>query len=426
VKRVRSTIWVAIIVVSTIFLLLTAVLWPASYWRVISFEVQDMGGDLRHNDRKQADIFFSRGSISVSWRPQVEAVTKKEVAERKQQGPEIDLRFYFEWVTNADRQEAELEHERLGFGYEFSDISPAARDEPSEVLFWPLVAMNRVWKIPAWFVFLLELIAPAIWLGLRYRNRRSASKSPRRASTKRLAPLLGRTLALVSIVLFVLTAMLWPISHWRCSKAQFYCGSGDLRHDADSNLYLHCEHGSLWVKWLRTVYPAILEQNPIGTRELVPRDQYPARRLTAEFHWFRTDRWPRSTEMDHGKFGFGYSFRRDITNNPDRPTNGGFFGGRPYLSETDLECVAPLWLVLILQSIAPALWLRSHWRKRRYAHGLCAVCGYDLRGTPSRCPECGQVTAENPRAGLILWSTGGEITNVPNARDDRPVNYRRN
>jgi hypothetical protein len=50
----------------------------------------------------------------------------------------------------------------------------------------------------------------------------------------------------------------------------------------------------------------------------------------------------------------------------------------------------PHWSLVLLFTIVPAL----HWLprlRRRRAPGLCAACGYDLRATPNRCPECGAV-----------------------------------
>jgi len=50
----------------------------------------------------------------------------------------------------------------------------------------------------------------------------------------------------------------------------------------------------------------------------------------------------------------------------------------------------PIWF-LVMISVMPLvfLWLFHRRGKRRGALNVCEKCGYDLRATPLRCPECG-------------------------------------
>lgn len=62
--------------------------------------------------------------------------------------------------------------------------------------------------------------------------------------------------------------------------------------------------------------------------------------------------------------------------------------------ETSYCASAPVWSLVLASGVFPALWLltagQRRWRhRRRSKKGLCVRCGYDLRGTPDRCPECG-------------------------------------
>ena len=75
------------------------------------------------------------------------------------------------------------------------------------------------------------------------------------------------------------------------------------------------------------------------------------------------------------------------------------FGGEvdPEYKGWSLKLVVPQWFVLLVATPLPArlLW-RSLRRRASIRRGRCCSCGYDLRGSPDRCPECG--TAVSPAA----------------------------
>ncbi len=64
----------------------------------------------------------------------------------------------------------------------------------------------------------------------------------------------------------------------------------------------------------------------------------------------------------------------------------------------------PIWRVCLplYFLFIPAIWQMIGYglrrRRNRFRVGVCPRCGYDLRASPDRCPECGEVPESAPRS----------------------------
>jgi hypothetical protein len=80
------------------------------------------------------------------------------------------------------------------------------------------------------------------------------------------------------------------------------------------------------------------------------------------------------TDYSHRLLGFGAGLQ----------LNGGRFVNIPY------------WFLALSAAVPPLVALKRIRKRRRLSRpGLCAVCGYDLRASPERCPECGAIPSPN-------------------------------
>jgi hypothetical protein len=98
--------------------------------------------------------------------------------------------------------------------------------------------------------------------------------------------------------------------------------------------------------------------------------------------------------------------RPPVTMSMPKPTPWGRLGFQ-FVSETVplgggsvlmvIGLIAPSWFVVGITAIPPSseylVWRRQRRARSRLERGQCVRCGYDLRETPERCPECGAAAA---------------------------------
>lgn len=169
-------------------------------------------------------------------------------------------------------------------------------------------------------------------------------------------------------MLFVAVTVLWTASLWTAG-----------------NVSVHAND------WMMIAWS---EKNLVGVR-FYDDSQGPKRGW--EWHAFpnpdyvhQSGLWDELKYWGHGIPRLGIGFQRGLTNIMFPP---GFeappwkYGNRPIYM-----IYAPHWLIILITVLVPSIWLaKLSRRRRRHLRGLCATCGYDLRATPDRCPECGTI-----------------------------------
>ena len=170
-------------------------------------------------------------------------------------------------------------------------------------------------------------------------------------------------ICLLSLLLGAATAVLWVRSY------RYYDGIGRMNvnavHGNRSDLTFHgiaCAEGHVTLARIETQQFRSVDPPLSGWYRNHERRQW----LT----WITPNAW-----------GFGLSWATI------KYTSG--------MVQTTTAWSVPLWLVATLCAILPATALaRRRRRSGRVAGGYCVRCGYDLRATPARCPECGTLVPQ--------------------------------
>lgn len=187
--------------------------------------------------------------------------------------------------------------------------------------------------------------------------------------------------AAVSLLICSATALLWVRSYWGTDYLQ-----RTVAGPADSMSITNGFRGIEWtsgeVRLFRgesTSYPRGAYVEPVAG---APRSYWGWGRL-GRGHVFWETPAPRSF---WDRLGF-YSTQTGLD--------------MSFATESKEWVAFPAWLPVLAFLVLPAAWVvRLSRARRRASAGLCESCGYDLRGTPERCPECGTVPKRRLNRGL--------------------------
>ncbi len=189
---------------------------------------------------------------------------------------------------------------------------------------------------------------------------------------KRIGRVIFNSFTMLSLLLGVGICVLWARSYWQCDQLRWVD-----RPDTDGN-----------IKGLRCGL------------------------VKGEFFFcldsdgaFATPKDRRKWLLNHPSSNVMECYSRQILSRNDPPPHywqwKGFFVRWGNVDSSDVDqtrhaAVFPLWMPVAATFCLPLIWLLRTLAENKLRPGRCWKCGYDLRASPQRCPECGMtITTEN-------------------------------
>lgn len=202
--------------------------------------------------------------------------------------------------------------------------------------------------------------------------------------------------SVVSLLLCLVTVVLWVRSYWRADR--FARHVYHSYHDGSvwgSRLSLTSGRGEAYVEWERLVFDDRRIPKRVSARwefsDFSPDDELesivrhpetpiPVDRLIddADPFWIPVESTSGWNFHGFGWSSFAYDYKRTV-------------------HQTSYAVAVPYWSLAIVFVLPPASRACRRWMPRRLSRTGCRTCGYDLRATPGRCPECGALRPNGSR-----------------------------
>jgi hypothetical protein len=190
-------------------------------------------------------------------------------------------------------------------------------------------------------------------------------------------------MALLSLALCFTIALLWVRSYWRWDHFiwKWEDGTGAVAIERQRQIY--SMHGSVGIQRVSQEMVYASEERAREVRQMLATQR--------EFNWKKgKPAAPITPSNLWERIGFWSGLNTVKLPNVDARS-----AQRQSRMLTITWFSVPHWFLGIPCSVPLLLWVRSYARavasRRRLRQSLCPACGYDLRATPDRCPECGAV-----------------------------------